>query len=98
MLIVDGNTGAVIVNPDEETLQKYQQEVEKLKGVSERFLLVKDLPAVTVDGKTVEIAANIELPDEVPAVKLHGGQGIGLYRTEFFYMNRKGLPSALSGL
>ena len=43
--------------------------------------------------KIIEINANIELPDEVPAVKLHGAQGIGLYRTEFFYMNRKGLPS-----
>jgi phosphotransferase system enzyme I (PtsI) len=48
---------------------------------------------VTLDGKHIEIAANIELPDEVPAVKLHGANGIGLYRTEFFYMNRKDLPT-----
>jgi len=93
LLIVDGGMGIVILDPDEETLKYYRQELEKLKGVSEKFLLVKDLPAVTLDGKNIEIAANIELPDEVPSAKLHGGNGIGLYRTEFFYMNRKDLPS-----
>lgn len=93
MLIVDGNTGTVIVDPDEETLREYLKEAEKLKGISEKFLSVKDLPPVTIDGKSVEIVANIELPDEVPAVKMHGAEGIGLYRTEFFYMNRKDLPS-----
>ncbi|MCM8789419.1 MAG: phosphoenolpyruvate--protein phosphotransferase, partial [Candidatus Omnitrophica bacterium] len=63
-----------------------------LKGIAERFLLVKDLPAVTGDGKSIEINANIEFPEEVPSVKLHGAEGIGLYRTEFFYMNRNELP------
>jgi phosphotransferase system enzyme I (PtsI) len=93
MLIVDGSTGVVIVDPDEETLDEYRQAEVTLKGVAERFLIAKDLPAVTLDGKEVEINGNIEFPDEVPAVKLHGGEGIGLYRTEFFYMNRKDLPT-----
>ncbi len=93
ILIVDGSLGIVIVNPDEETLAAYRQEGERLKGVAEKFLFVKDLEAVTLDHKTVEIFANIEFPDEVPSVKLHGAGGIGLYRTEFFYMNRKDLPS-----
>jgi phosphotransferase system enzyme I (PtsI) len=93
MLIVDGNSGVVIVDPDEETLSIYRQEELNLKGVNERFLSAKDMPAVTIDGRTIEINGNIEFPDEVPAVKLHGGEGIGLYRTEFFYMNRKGLPT-----
>jgi phosphotransferase system enzyme I (PtsI) len=93
ILIVDGGTGVIIINPDEETLRAYQQEELKLKGITEGFLSVKDLPAVTLDGKAVEIVANIELPEEVPSVKLHGAQGIGLYRTEFFYMNRRDLPS-----
>lgn len=92
MLIVDGNKGIVIINPDEATLQAYRQEGERLKGVADRFLSVKDLPAGTLDGRRVEVYANIEFPDEVPSVKLHGGMGIGLYRTEFFYMNRKDLP------
>ena len=92
-LIVDGSMGMVIIDPDEETLAAYQQEEQKLKGIAERFLSIKDLPAETRDGKTVEINANIELPDEVTSVKLYGSHGIGLYRTEFFYMNRKDLPT-----
>jgi phosphotransferase system enzyme I (PtsI) len=93
LLIVDGSQGIVIVNPDEKTLKIYRHQEEKLKGIAEKFLSVKDLPAVTVDGMAIEINANIEFPDEVHSVKLHGAEGIGLYRTEFFYMNRKDLPS-----
>lgn len=84
ILIVDGSMGIVIINPDEETLKDYQGRLEKLKGIAEKFLLVKDLAAVTTDGREVMINANIEFPDEVPSVKLHGSEGIGLYRTEFF--------------
>jgi len=93
IVIVDGSMGIIIVNPDEDTLHIYQEEEVKLKGIAEKFLEVKDLPAVTKDGKTVEICANIELPDEILSVKIHGAQGIGLYRTEFFYMNRKDAPT-----
>ncbi len=93
LLIVDGSLGIVIVSPDEETLETYRNAELKLKGVTEKFLLAKDLPAITLDGNKIEINANIEFPEEVPAVKLHGGEGIGLYRTEFFYMNRKDLPT-----
>jgi phosphoenolpyruvate-protein phosphotransferase (PTS system enzyme I) len=93
MLIVDGTMGVVIINPDEQTLLIYQEEEKKLRGVAEKFLQVKDLPAVTLDGRAIDVAANIELPDEIPSVKIHGGQGIGLYRSEFFYMNRKDAPT-----
>jgi len=93
ILIVDGNTGVVIINPDEETLKNYELELIKLKNIAERFLSVKELPAVTVDGRAISINANIEFPDEVSSVKLHGSEGIGLYRTECFYMNRKDSPS-----
>ncbi|MCK9603889.1 MAG: phosphoenolpyruvate--protein phosphotransferase [Candidatus Omnitrophica bacterium] len=93
ILIVDGGMGIVIINPDDETLRTYRQEEEKLKGITQRFLTAKDLSAVTLDGEVIEVNANIEFPDEVPSVKLHGGEGIGLYRTEFFYMNRKDLPT-----
>jgi phosphotransferase system enzyme I (PtsI) len=93
VLIVDGSLGVVIVKPDQETLDLYHTEEEKLRGITQGFLSTKDLPAVTIDGVKVEINANIEFPDEVPAVKLHGGEGIGLYRTEFFYMNRKDSPT-----
>ncbi len=93
LLIVDGIMGIVIINPDEETLNEYRQKLVYLKGIAERFLSVKDLPATTTDNRTVLINANIEFPDEVPSVKLHGSEGIGLYRTEFFYMNRTDSPS-----
>ncbi|MCK9432111.1 MAG: phosphoenolpyruvate--protein phosphotransferase [Candidatus Omnitrophica bacterium] len=93
IMIVDGSTGIVIISPDEETLNSYRQKVERLKGIADKFLSVKDLPAATSDGREILINANIEFPDEVPGVKLHGGHGIGLYRTEFFYMNRKDSPS-----
>ena len=93
ILIVDGSLGIVIIDPDEEALNNYRQKLEKLKGIADKFLLVKDLSAVTTDGRIILINANIEFPDEVPSAKLHGGQGIGLYRTEFFYMNRKDSPS-----
>ncbi|MDP2941444.1 MAG: phosphoenolpyruvate--protein phosphotransferase, partial [Candidatus Omnitrophota bacterium] len=93
LLIVDGNSGAVIINPDKETLAVYRREEVRFRGIAEKFFAEKDLPAVTKDGKEVIINANIEFPDEVPSVKLHGGGGIGLYRTEFFYMNRKDLPT-----
>lgn len=93
MLIVDGTLGMVIIDPDEPTLQEYRLEDKRLKGITEKFFLLRELDAITKDGKTVEINANIEFPDEVPSAKEHGAQGVGLYRTEFFYMNRKDLPS-----
>jgi len=93
MLIVDGSTGVVILEPDEATLNDYRQKEKQLEGLAERFVSAKELPAVTIDGANIEVNANIEFPDEVPSARLHGAAGIGLYRTEFFYMNRKDLPS-----
>lgn len=93
ILIVDGSMGIVIIDPDEATLNNYREKLEKLKGIAERFLSGKDQAAVTTDGRVIMINANIEFPDEVSSVKLHGSEGIGLYRTEFFYMNRKDSPS-----
>ncbi|MFC1592434.1 phosphoenolpyruvate--protein phosphotransferase [Candidatus Omnitrophota bacterium] len=93
LLIVDGSLGLVIVNPDEDILNSYHREEDKLKDITEKFSQVKDLPALTPDNYKVSILANLELPEEIPSVKLHGAEGIGLYRTEYFYMNRKDLPS-----
>jgi phosphotransferase system enzyme I (PtsI) len=93
ILIVDGTNGAVIINPDVSTLEKYQEEETAFRDITHRFILLKDKPAVTPDGKRVQVAANIELPDEIPSIIEHGAEGIGLYRTEFFYMNRTDLPS-----
>ncbi|NQU19125.1 phosphoenolpyruvate--protein phosphotransferase [bacterium] len=92
-IIIDGNSGLVIVNPRHETLNKYQRKKEKIKDLSKVYPTLKDLPAVTLDGREVKLSANIELPEEIPIVLEHGVHSIGLYRTEFFYMNRKDLPS-----
>lgn len=92
-LIVNGSTGLVLVNPDQEALDNYQKEETAFKDITRRFVLLKDEPAVTLDNRLVQVAANIELPDEIPSILEHGAQGIGLYRTEFFYMNRTDIPS-----
>ncbi|MDD5292074.1 MAG: phosphoenolpyruvate--protein phosphotransferase [Candidatus Omnitrophica bacterium] len=92
-LIIDGNSGLVIINPKQETLGKYERKKEKIRDLSKIYITLKDLPAMTLDGRQVKLAANIELPQEIPSVKEHGVHSIGLYRTEFFYMNRKDLPS-----
>lgn len=93
ILIVDGASGLVFVNPESETLEEYRKEETALRNITKRFILLKDQPALTLDGKRVAIAANIELPDEIPSIIDHGAEGIGLYRTEFFYMNRADIPS-----
>lgn len=93
ILIVDGASGLVFINPDSETLEGYRKEETALRNITKRFILLKDQPALTLDGKRVTIAANIELPDEIPSIIDHGAEGIGLYRTEFFYMNRSDIPS-----
>lgn len=93
ILIVDGKTGTVIVNPDEETLERYETAKVKLTVQKEKFFSLRELPAKTKDDREVLIAANIELPEEIPSVIDHGARGIGLYRTEYFYMNRTDLPS-----
>jgi len=93
LLIVDGNEGLVIVDPNEETLEIYRQKEYKMSSIAERFFADKDLPAITLDNAKIKVLANIELPEEIDSAREHGAEGIGLYRTEFFYMNRDDLPS-----
>ena len=92
-LIVDGRMGLVIVHPSDKTLQIYRTEKDRIVALRHRFDDIKDLPAETMDGKKLEILANLELPEEIPMILERGTNGIGLYRTEFFYMNRVDLPS-----
>jgi len=93
LLIIDGTKGLVIINPTEETIRRYTQEQKRLEELGHSLLKLKDLPAETLDGHRVTLSANIEFPYEVPSVIAHGAEGIGLYRTEFFYMNRVDLPT-----
>ena len=92
-IVVDGTHGVVIINPSARTLKKYELDKEKLVAFEKHLLESKGLPCVTLDGRKIELASNIEVPEDVASVIAHGAEGIGLYRTEYFYMNRKDLPS-----
>jgi phosphotransferase system enzyme I (PtsI) len=93
LVIVDGSAGTVIVNPNEETLTRYQERKELLEEYQAKVTRTSHLPAETTDGHRLTVAANIGLLEEVVSVMDHGGDGIGLYRTEFLYLNRPALPS-----
>jgi phosphotransferase system enzyme I (PtsI) len=92
-LIVDGLKGVVYVNPDAATKKRYRAEESRLLEIDRYLLRLKDLPAETLDARRVTLCANIELPEEVPAVLSYGAEGIGLYRTEYLYLNRKDMPT-----
>lgn len=92
-VIVDGRKGLIVINPAQETQRLYREEQTRILEFRDRYKEIKDLPAETIDGKRVELLANLELPEEIPAIQSHGAGGIGLYRTEYFYMNRVDLPS-----
>lgn len=92
-VIVDGDRGRVIIDPDEETVAKYQQRVEQRELLSERLATLRDLPAETADGVRIKLSANIEFPHETASCLKRGADGIGLYRTEFLYLASSEEPS-----
>ena len=92
-IIVDGRKGLIIINPTQETRVLYKTEQTRIQEFRDQFNGLRDLPGETLDGRKVAILANLELPAEIPTVQKQGGNGIGLYRTEYFYMNRVDLPS-----
>ncbi|MBI4308936.1 MAG: phosphoenolpyruvate--protein phosphotransferase [Candidatus Omnitrophica bacterium] len=92
-LIVDGNKGLVIVNPTVPTQELYAKEQSKINASLAKLGDLKELPAQTIDGKRVFILANLELSSEIKNARKFGAEGVGLYRTEFLYMNRLDLPS-----
>ncbi len=93
MIIVDGNEGVVIVNPDEATLKRYRAEKVRLERREAELKRIAMLPAVTLDGHKVEVAANIGGPMEVDFVLSQGAGSVGLFRTEFLYRGRSSLPT-----
>ncbi|MCF8112044.1 MAG: phosphoenolpyruvate--protein phosphotransferase [Desulfobacteraceae bacterium] len=92
LIIVDGNEGIVIVNPAEETLLRYEELSRRYEAHKKEVIRRGDLPATSADGEFFRVMGNIELPEEVVAVKDHGGDGIGLFRTEFLYLSRDDFP------
>lgn len=93
VIILDGIHGVVIVHPEEETFLDYLKKHRKYKYFEQELEKIKSLPAETPDGHLIHLEGNIELPEEVTSVEEHGGSGIGLYRTEFLFMNRPTLPT-----
>ncbi|MFC1501748.1 phosphoenolpyruvate--protein phosphotransferase [Elusimicrobiota bacterium] len=92
-IILDGDNGIVIINPTSDTINDYKKQQKKQAEQIRELEKLKDLPAETTDGQKVVIASNIDDPSEIKSVVNHGAEGIGLYRTEFLYFNRTGLPT-----
>ncbi len=92
-IIIDGRKGVVVINPSEATLALYIKEKEKIAAYEGSLADAKDMPSETIDGRRIVLTANFEMDGEIPAVKKCRAEGIGLYRTEFFYMNRLDLPT-----
>ena len=92
-VIIDGTTGTVIVNPSDNVIEAYNRRKERYEEYGEALHKYKDLPAETTDGLKVDILGNIEIVEEITPLVEHGAEGIGLYRTEFLYLNRDDTPT-----
>jgi len=92
IVIVDGNRGIVIVHPKKKTLIEYEKRRTRFETFRADITRESQVEARTLDGLHLQILGNIELPEEVVSVIHYGGDGIGLYRTEFQYLSRSGFP------
>nr|WP_017552487.1 phosphoenolpyruvate--protein phosphotransferase [Heyndrickxia coagulans] len=93
LVIVDGNSGDVYVNPTPEIVDEYKQKQEQFERQKAEWAKLVNEKSVSKDGHTVELVANIGTPNDLDGVIRNGGEGVGLYRTEFLYMGRDELPS-----
>src|SRR5690606_33181069 len=89
---LDGEEGLVFVNPDEETTNHYRKRKEMILAHLESLQQLVDVPSVTLDGKEIELKANISSVKELEQALKTGARGVGLFRTEFLYMDRNSLP------
>ena len=92
-VIIDGTRGMVVIDPDEATIRNYQQYAEQQVQFIHSLDSLRDLPAITRDGHEITLLGNIEFPSEAATVLEKGGQGIGLYRTEFLYLGSDTEPT-----
>ncbi len=92
-IIVDGKSGVVIARPDPETLAQYQRDIKRQADVAADLLELATLPSVTRDGVPIHLYGNIEFAHEIPSLLAHGGEGVGLYRTEFLYLTSPTEPT-----
>lgn len=93
LVIIDGDHGEVILQPDEETLARYRHEAEQNLALRAKLAPLRDLPAETADGVRIQLYGNIEFPSEVNLCLERGSDGIGLYRTEFLYLSSETEPT-----
>ncbi len=93
LVVVDGLRGRVVIDPDEAQQEEAERRASRYAAMALELGTHKDLPAVTTDGVTLSLEANIELPEEAAIALEHGAEGVGLYRTEFLYVNRSAPPT-----
>jgi phosphotransferase system enzyme I (PtsI) len=92
MAVIDGSDGSVVLNPTQATLAAARRALTAFARERQKYARLRRLPAVTEDGATIELQANLELPIELPLIAQSGAQGIGLFRSEFLFMNRETVP------
>lgn len=93
ILVADGFTGSVLVNPSAQVLNEYRKRQAQFQRERQELAVLRDAPAITLDGIHIEMHANIEQPGEAQLALDAGAEGIGLFRTEFLFMNRRTLPT-----
>lgn len=93
ILILDGTTGQLILSPDADTLADYEEKAAQEQKEREKYEALKELPAETIDGHRVHLMANMAVPEEADALAASGVEGIGLFRSEFLFMDRSTLPN-----
>jgi len=91
-VLLDGYEGVLVLNPSEKTRFEYGQIEIRRHQVEEELETLRETSAVTTDGRRIVVSANVELPEDLPHLREAGAEGIGLYRTEFMFMNRLGVP------
>ncbi len=92
-IIIDGDTGIVIVQPDAETLEQYGRQAQRIRTFRRSLQELSSLPSETLDGVRIQLLGNIEFPREIDAVLANGGDGVGLYRTEYLYLASETEPT-----
>lgn len=93
ILIINGDNGEIIINPEEEVMESYKKIQEEILEQKKKLLTLKDSETITIDGRKVELAGNIGNPENAKEVLNIGGEGVGLFRTEFLYMDNNNLPT-----
>ena len=91
--LVDGTRGVAVFDPEPEILEEHRRKKRRYEELTANLATLRDARCITPDGRAISLAANLEVPEELPGIIENGADGIGLYRTEFFYLSRRSLPT-----